>query len=157
MAIYQLFDEVYDPNPKKEPLQGTSKRVGLSGKIEAIYPSKEELPPSGAKWFSGAVSRCAFLFLLVLDIGWLIVSVIKGCILLCLHGLYKKQAKRLQQVIRDCRRALVCAAALFLGLFSPAFGILVAWTYFSSYDTPGLHEVLPRGIREQLESLSNNS
>lgn len=157
MAIYQLFDEVYDPSFKGRSVECSLSERRHSKKIEPISFQEEPCSKGSAGWFSGIVSRVAFLFLLVLDLGWLVFNAVKGLSLFILHILYKKKRDRIQKALVNCRRALVCAAALFLGLFSPSFGLLVAWTYFSSYDKQGLVEVIPQSIREHIESLSKAS
>jgi hypothetical protein len=58
------------------------------------------------------------------------------------------------QVNKACvsvRRAFVCGLSLIVALFSPAFGIMVACTYFLMYDKAGIEEVVPRSLQEQFK------
>lgn len=47
------------------------------------------------------------------------------------------------------KRAMVCGLSLFLALFNPAFGIMIACTYFLMYDKSGIEEVIPSSLRSQ--------
>jgi hypothetical protein len=49
------------------------------------------------------------------------------------------------------RRSLVCGVSLFLALFSPAFGIMIACTYFLMYDKSGIEEVIPSSLQSQFK------
>ena len=49
------------------------------------------------------------------------------------------------------RRSLVCGVSLFIALFSPAFGIMIACTYFLMYDKSGIEEVVPSSLQSQFK------
>jgi hypothetical protein len=49
------------------------------------------------------------------------------------------------------RRSLICGVSLFIALFSPAFGIMIACTYFLMYDKAGIEEVVPSSLQSQFK------
>ena len=49
------------------------------------------------------------------------------------------------------RRSLVCGVSLLIALFSPAFGIMIACTYFLMYDKSGIEEVVPSSLQSQFK------
>jgi hypothetical protein len=49
------------------------------------------------------------------------------------------------------RRSLVCGVSLFIALFNPAFGIMIACTYFLMYDKSGIEEVVPSSLQSQFK------
>jgi hypothetical protein len=51
------------------------------------------------------------------------------------------------------KRSFVCALALLVALFSPAFGIMIACTYFLMYDKAGMEEVVPSSIQSQFKDM----
>ena len=52
------------------------------------------------------------------------------------------------------RRSLVCGVSLLITLFSPAFGIMVACTYFLMYDKSGIEEVVPVSLQSQFKEFT---
>ena len=55
------------------------------------------------------------------------------------------------------RRALVCGLSLLIAICSPAFGIMVACTYFLMYDKEGIEEVVPASLQDQFTSFFEDS
>ena len=91
--------------------------------------------PQGSKWFSLVATRMFFLLLLLADILWgcyaALLSILSFCGLL-LTG-FKAQGFKVvhRNALISLRRSMVCGVSLFVALFSPSFGIMVACTYFS--------------------------
>ncbi len=111
--------------------------------------------PSGSKWFSSILARLFFTALFVLDIGWAIYAaalLLFGSVGQLLTWKKLRFFCHLQKKgWLSLKRALVCALALIAALFSPAFGIMVACTYFLMYDKAGLEEVVPLSLQEQFQ------
>lgn len=142
-------------------------KVGQQGACHALeeefVPSsvEQESRPTKGRFFSTLAARIFFLILLVADLIWM------GCVLLgfiacsiavvCTGG--KKGAIREKQTKKwiSLRRSLVCAVSLFLALFSPSFGIMVACTYFLMYDKTGIEEVVPSSLQAQFNELMPKS
>jgi hypothetical protein len=107
------------------------------------------------RFFSSLTARLLFLVLLLGDLLWavysLAVMVMVGSFSLIvggkapfLHRLYKKNWLNL-------KRASVCGISLLVALFSPAFGIMIACTYFMMYDKNGIQEVVPKSLQDQFQ------
>ncbi len=47
------------------------------------------------------------------------------------------------------KRSLACGLALLAAIFSPAFGIMIACTYFLMYDKSGIEEIVPVSLQDQ--------
>ncbi|MBI3236532.1 MAG: hypothetical protein HYZ48_02320 [Chlamydiales bacterium] len=56
-----------------------------------------------------------------------------------------------QRMWLTVKRSLVCGLSLFITLFSPAFGIMIACTYFLMYDKTGIEEVVPASLQSQFK------
>jgi hypothetical protein len=145
MAIYDIFE--------------TEK------KAETAPPEqKQEAPaaPSGSdRFFSCVAARAFFILLFVADLVWCLYSlsglIVSGLVTL-LTGCKISLTKRLSQKFWiSIKRSLVCGLSLIIALLSPAFGIMVACTYFLMYDKAGLTEVVPSSIQSQFTDLFNNS
>ena len=63
--------------------------------------------------------------------------------------------RMLAKAALNMRRSIVCSLALFVGLFSPPFGIMVACTYFLMYDKAGMEEVVPAPLQAQFKDIFN--
>ncbi len=119
-----------------------------SPQIEDSYPTKD-------RFFSSLTARLLFLLLLVADIFWgiyafllfLMLSV-AALITFCRVSCFKEVACTYWLTVK---RAGVCSVALFLALFSPSFGIMIACTYFLMYDKSGLEEVVPASLQTQFK------
>lgn len=142
MAIYQLYEE-----EKKELFTETfeqSKPLDL----------KKE---SRGRLFSTLITRFCFLLLLIADAAWLAYN---GLVLLLVALCHLATAgkspffkKLLTRSALNFRRSLVCGLSLFVGLFSPPFGIMVACTYFLMYDKAGMEEVVPAPLQAQFKDI----
>ena len=105
--------------------------------------------------FSCITARLLFLLLLIVDFLWglyvlslFIVLMIAACVTCFKVSSFSHVAASYAVSIR---RASVCAVALFLALFSPGFGIMIACTYFLMYDKDGLEEVVPSSLQSQFK------
>jgi len=55
------------------------------------------------------------------------------------------------------KRSFVCALALMTAVFSPAFGIMIACTYFLMYDKTGIEEIVPESLQDQFREFFNTT
>lgn len=137
MAIHELFD--------REECEEISEESPLS-----TEGNKGHL-------FSTLVTRFCFLLLLLADCIWLIynavMTLVFALVYLATGGRIVWFGKRMRQSALNCRRSVVCALALIVGLFSPPFGIMVACTYFLMYDKAGMDEVVPAPLQSQFKDI----
>ena len=144
MAIYDIF------NTEKAGQRQEACVVAVQEKIE--------LPPEPApvslkdRFLSSLCARLFFFFLLLFDLLWFCFSLGKLALLapFCVVEIGKKKVVKTWLSIK---RSLLCALALFVSLFSPAFGIMIACTYFLMYDKEGIEEVVPASLKEQFKDL----
>lgn len=128
-------------------------------------PLAQPLPPIEEKiatparrrdrFFSTCVARAFFLLLLIADLFWigyalfLFLFAVLGQVLSFNKLAWISPLKEKGWIA--LRRSLVCGISLFIALFSPAFGIMIACTYFLMYDPSGIEEVVPSSLREQFK------
>ncbi len=140
MAIYDLFDR-----------EQTEKFTETFEHIE----QREEKGKS--HFFSTLVTRLCFFLLLLADLAWLIYSgamLVCTSVLLLLTGCKNESLqKHTYKFFLSFRRSAVCGLSLFVGLFSPPFGIMVACTYFLMYDKKGMEEVVPAPLQAQFKDI----
>lgn len=140
MAIYQLHEQ--EANEK------------FTETFDANQSSSES---KKGQFFSTLVTRLCFVFLLAGDALWLIynTAIFLLAVSLCLLTGGKKLffKKMLAKSALNMRRSVVCGLALFIGLFSPPFGIMVACTYFLMYDKAGMEEVVPAPLQAQFKDI----
>lgn len=116
--------------------------------VTAVVRAKSSL-------FSALAARLFFLLLLLGDLLWLTYGVV--LLLVSLIGTLITRGKAplcielRQNAWLTVKRSLVCAISLFIALFSPAFGILIACTYFIMYDPQGVEEVVPSSLQSQFK------
>ena len=116
-------------------------------------------------WFSliySAMTGRLFFFLLFFGaLGWFIYSTVLFGGSLVFFGLSLGKVLKLRELAYkgwvSMKRALVCALSLSIALFSPAFGIMVACTYFLMFDKAGMDEVVPASIQEQFRDILKQS
>ncbi len=141
MAIYQ-FEEV-----QKESFTETFEHN------EPIDKKKE----GGSHLFSTIITRFCFLLLLVADAVWIvynsIVLLLASTCLLVTAGKNPFFKRMLNKSGLHFRRSVTCGLSLFIGLFSPPFGIMVACTYFLMYDKAGMEEVVPAPLQAQFKDI----
>ncbi|NGX27205.1 MAG: hypothetical protein K940chlam6_01138 [Chlamydiae bacterium] len=142
MAIYELFDQ-----EKKENFTETFEHV------------EESTKKGKSHFFSTLVTRCCFFLLLIADSAWLLynsaILILATLLFLISGGKNSTFKKMLTKAALNMRRSVVCALALFIGLFSPPFGIMVACTYFLMYDKAGMEEVVPAPLQAQFKDIFN--
>lgn len=140
MAIYQLHEQ--------------EEREKFTETFDPTHSSSED---KKGQFFSTLVTRLCFLLLLAGDALWLVynVMVFLLAVSLCLVTGGKKLIfkKMLAKSALNMRRSIVCGLALFIGLFSPPFGIMVACTYFLMYDKAGMEEVVPAPLQAQFKDI----
>lgn len=107
------------------------------------------------RWFSALAARLFFALLLVADLVWGLVSVVLLCVgvvgVLVTGGKVAKFSRLTARMRQSVCRAAVCGVSLILTMFSPAFGIMVACTYFLMYDPKGIEEVVPQSLQMQFK------
>jgi predicted permease len=118
-------------------------------------------PKARDRLFSSLFARLFFFLLLLADLLWMVYS---ACIFLsCALGLLITLGKVLlfkkgcSSFWISLKRSLVCAFSLIAALFAPAFGILIACTYFLMYDKSGIEEVVPSSLQEQFKDFMPHS
>jgi len=141
MPIYQLFDQ-----EKKQTFTET---------FEA-GDAPEQMRTKG-RFFSSLVTRLCFFLLLIADGAWfaytLITTVLAFFGMLITFGKIAIFKNFLRKSLLNFRRSIVCALALFVGLFSPPFGIMVACTYFLMYDKAGMEQVVHAPLQAQFKDI----
>lgn len=140
MAIFDIFEA-----EKLRAAQNASHE-----KIEQPESPRDRL-------FSILAARLFFVLLFVADLLWAVYSLILLSLTLSfslLTGGKMPFVKKLTHKFwMGFKRSLVCGLSLLIALFSPAFGIMIACTYFMMYDKAGLEEVVPTSIQSQFKDL----
>lgn len=102
---------------------------------------------------SAILARLFFVLLFLGDCLWiayaLLLFTVSGMGILFSLGRAEVFFKLNATACLTLKRAMVCGISLFLALFSPAFGIMIACTYFLMYDKSGIEEVIPSSLRSQ--------
>jgi hypothetical protein len=107
------------------------------------------------RFFSAVAARLFFLLLLIGNLLWTCCALIRfsfsliGQMVTANKVSYFKKAGEKSWI--SLRRSLVCGVSLFIALFSPALGIMVACTYFLMYDKSGIEEVVPSSLQSQFK------
>lgn len=134
MPIYDIFDA-------KEGLKSST------SSSESV--SKKE------RFFSSLTARLLFFLLLIGDLVWVVYAITLFICFFSLHLVTWFKTPLFSHLVRKqwlaIKRASICAIALFVSLFSPALGIMVACTYFLMYDKTGIQEVIPSSLQEQFQ------
>ncbi|PWU13580.1 MAG: hypothetical protein C5B45_05775 [Chlamydiae bacterium] len=145
MAIYDI-SEVTKVESTEEP---SSDKKFFENPEESIgKPLKQK-----DRIFSAILARLFFVLLFLGDCLWVIYAFIlftvSGVGLLLSLGKIKGFSKLNATARLTIKRAMVCGISLFIALFNPAFGIMIACTYFLMYDKSGIEEVIPSSLRSQ--------
>ncbi len=102
-------------------------------------------------FLSSFLSRIFFAALLLFDIAWgayALTLFISGTIVGILS--FGRMAGKLRKKSwLSLQRSLACGIALIAALFTPAFGIMIACTYFLMYDRDGIEEIVPSSLQDQ--------
>ena len=136
MPIYNIFEE------KQE------KKENLSAHVAEGVLKKD-------RFFSALTARVLFFLLLVADLLWLTWSTV-SCALFATatfitFGRLPFLSRLMHKHWTALKRSAVCGIALFIALFSPALGIMIACTYFLMYDKTGIQEVVPTSLQDQFQ------
>ncbi len=128
---------------------------------EAIYPEadKSEVEPaktsSRGQIFSAIAARLFFLLLLAADLIWICYSVVVFLLSVTVSSISGGKLPFFKNLSEktwvSLRRSLVCGVSLMVTLFSPAFGVMIACTYFLMYDKAGIEEVVPSSLQSQFK------
>ena len=121
--------------------------------------AKQDIPSSTLsrkdRFFSSLTARLLFFLLLIADLFWFVYALTLFVLAFSLHLLTLHQTVIFPLLARKqwlaLKRSSVCALALFISLFSPALGIMIACTYFLMYDKRGIQEVVPASLQEQFQ------
>ena len=149
MAIYDIFSaEKNGFNPPS--LLQDQKEAFIDTNEE---PTAQTNSNSPNRFFSSLAARLFFFLLLLADMLWAVYAVVlfsfgmTGMFLSFGKSSYFREVREKGSI--SLRRSLVCGISLFIALFSPAFGIMVACTYFLMYDKSGIEEVVPSSLQSQ--------
>lgn len=145
MAIYNIFENE------------TVEEQGDLFEKDLPLEQEEPIPTKRDRFVSNLVTRLFFFVLLAGDLLWGLYSIVLLLLgtlgsLITLFKVEALESWRAKRVI-SFKRSLVCSVALFVALFSPSFGIMVACTYFLMYDKAAIDEIVPSSIREQFKQL----
>ena len=105
------------------------------------------------RFFSSLTARTLFFLLLLGDLCWGAYSLLLILMAGPFHLLTGR--KLFNSLLRkkwiSLKRSGICGVSLFIALFSPALGIMIACTYFMMYDKQGIQEVVPRSLQDQFQ------
>lgn len=105
--------------------------------------------------FSAIAARLFFVLLAVADLLWICYAFILLTFSLvgfsCTGGKAPYFKALSEKAWVTLRRSLVCGVSLLIALFNPAFGIMIACTYFLMYDKTGIEEVIPTSLQSQFK------
>jgi len=149
MAIYNISDMYEKDFVETDETSG-----------DANHPDPNQ-PPKKDRFFSSLAARLFFLLLLVVDVLWGIYSVARFMLTLALFTLTFGKANPIRQILArawlSCKRAIVCAIALMVAIFSPALGIMFSCMYFLMYDKAGIEEIVPSSLQDQFKEFFPSS
>jgi hypothetical protein len=115
----------------------------------------ENLSTGKDRFFSSLTARVLFFLLFVGDICWGVYAftlvLITGILNLLTGGKVGIVDHFFKKKWISLKRSGICGVSLFIALFSPALGIMIACTYFMMYDKKGIQEVVPRSLQEQFQ------
>jgi hypothetical protein len=120
-----------------------------------MEPETESLSTGKDRFFSSLTARVLFFLLFVGDICWgiyaLSLVLTLGSLNLLTGGKIGVLDRFFQKNWISLKRSGICGVSLFISLFSPALGIMIACTYFMMYDKKGIQEVVPRSLQDQFQ------
>ena len=149
MAIYDIFEPKESAETEQRQME-----LDFGSSSQSSQESTDEIW-SWSRLFSATAVRTFFFLLFLADILWgLYVAIM---LLLCnlavlgTFGASERVKKWRHHYWLSLKRFLVCGMSLIVALFAPAFGILIACTYFLMYDKAGIDEVVPASLQEQFK------
>jgi hypothetical protein len=141
---------IYDFSKAEKELPQRAQTVGEGVLHETPAPSSRR-----DQLFAATAARLFFLLLLVADVLWICFALAKLAFSMVGYSVtagkvvyFKELSERAWVALR---RSFVCGVSLMLALFSPAFGVMVACTYFLMYDKTGIEEVVPSSLQSQFK------
>ncbi len=146
MPIYDITG--VPKNTREERSSFSEERIDPQPAFSCANPAKEK-----SSFVSSLLSRLFFAALLLLDCLWGVYAIILftagslGCILSFGRIAWFVRLQNKGQL--SIKRSFACALALVAALFSPAFGIMIACTYFLMYDKSGIEEIIPVSLQDQ--------
>jgi hypothetical protein len=154
MAIYDIF-ELDKIEMEKEQLSAAIHREEMRNGEEADQAHHQAPLNKRDRFFSSLTARLFFLLLLCADLIWFLYAatlftlsgVLRVVTLFKVPFLNRLNARMWLTI----KRSLVCGLSLLITLFSPAFGIMIACTYFLMYDKTGIEEVVPASLQSQFK------
>lgn len=154
MAIYDF------PDAEKGELKASvmPQRLSVEEKDFAASGIDGALPPKSSmrgQIFSAIAARLFFLLLVAADLIWICYSFLVFIVSVIGYSATRGRANYFKNLIEKAwvtlRRSIVCGVSLMVALFSPAFGIMIACTYFLMYDKTGIEEVIPSSLQSQFK------
>lgn len=152
MAIYDFSSAKGELKPVEIPKKRyTEEEVSLETETnEAMQPKAGR-----GQIFSAIAARLFFALLAVADLLWICYSFVLLTFSLigfaCTGGKVPYFKALSEKAWVTLRRSLVCGVSLLIALFNPAFGIMIACTYFLMYDKTGIEEVIPTSLQSQFK------
>lgn len=147
MVIHNLFTEERDE--KNMTMEGFTETFDIADQKKAL---PVESAPKVRRWASTLMTRLFFLLLLLADLLWatytLVMLVAAGAISLVTGFKWNLSCQGVARYWLTFKRCLVCGLSLFVGIISPTFGIMIACTYFITYDKEGLDEIIPASFKQ---------
>jgi hypothetical protein len=155
MAIYD-FSKAEESKRKTSPLPQNNLIEEEEASPQSEVNEALQVKAKGRdRLLSALAARFFFLLLLVGDLLWALYGFILfslSLIGMVVTGGKARYFKTLgENTWVSLRRSLVCGVSLFIALFSPAFGMMIACTYFLMYDRSGIEEVVPSSLQSQFK------
>jgi hypothetical protein len=153
MAIYD-FSKAEKSEPAASMLPQRSQSEEESFANAGMH---EALPKSNGRdqIFSAVAARLFFLLLAIADLLWVCFALIRMTFSIVGYSVTAGKVSYFKALIERAwvalRRSLVCGVSLLIALFSPAFGVMIACTYFLMYDKTGIEEVVPSSLQSQFK------
>lgn len=155
MAIYDF------PDAEKRELKASAmpQRRHFEEDLSAVAPEIGEAQPTTSdvrsQIFSAVVARLLFLLLFTADLIWVCYSFLVFLFSSVGYAVTRGRMDYFKNLFGRAwitlRRSIVCGVSLMVALFSPAFGIMIACTYFLMYDKSGIEEVIPASLQSQFK------
>ena len=120
---------------------------------QAAETQNTVLSTGNDRFFSSLTARILFFLLLIGDFCWGAYSLSMILLVAPFHLLTGRKLFNhlLKKKWISLKRSGICGVSLFIALFSPALGIMIACTYFMMYDKQGIQDVVPRSLQDQFQ------
>jgi hypothetical protein len=118
-------------------------------------PESEAVTGGKDRFFSSLTARLLFFLLLLGDLAWGVFALFMLAAMIPINMLTCGKLGLVRHLLRKhwigLKRSGICGVSLFIALFSPALGIMIACTYFLMYDKTGIQEVVPQSLQDQFQ------